>query len=156
MEINYNHPEFGSWHLAETPIRYIPVGALLKWHDDILQYGFHLGDGVIAARDGLIRAEDLTLAPNVSWHDKKQVCVLGRNGRAVVFGEAAMRSEFQAGLYASRQDFISGCLGDDLGTFGNFPVWIFEHYGKCFLHPVAAGAEYEKSAKSFPLCWLHV
>lgn len=150
MEINYYHPDFGVWHLAKEPIRYIPVGSLLKWHDGILQYGFHLGDGVIAARDGLIQTENLTLASNESWHDKKCACVLGRNGKAVVFGEAATRSEFQAGLYVSRQDFISECIGDDLGTFGNFPVWIFERYGKCFLHPVAAGAEYEKSAKSFP------
>lgn len=144
MEINYKHPAFARWHLAKEPIRVIPAGALLKWHDGILQYGFHLGGGVIAARGGLIRAENLTLNPNLSWHDKKRVCVLGRNGRSVVFAEAAIRSEFQAGLYATRRDFISACIGDDLGTFGNFPVWIFERYGKCFLHPVAPGAEFEE------------
>lgn len=146
MEINYKHPAFATWHLAEKPIRFIPVGALLKWHDGIMQYGFHLGDSVIAARDGLIRAEDLTHDPNLSWHDKKRVCVLAKDGNTVVFGEAAKRSEFQAGLYAKRQDFISACLGDDLGTFGNFPVWIFEHYGKCHLHPVTRDAEYEKTS----------
>ena len=146
MEINYKHPAFAKWHLAKTPIRGIPAGALLKWHDGILQYGFHLGDGVIAARDGLIRAEDLKIDPSVSWHDKECVCVLGRNGEAVVFGEAAGRAEFQAGRHASRQDFISACLGKDLATWGNFPVWIFERFGKCFLHPVAGDAVYEKTA----------
>ncbi|MBO4633515.1 MAG: hypothetical protein J5858_16485 [Lentisphaeria bacterium] len=144
MEINIHHPAYGAWSLAEDPIRYIPVGALLKWHDGILQYGFHLGDGVISARDGLIRAESLKIVPNVSWHDKKCVCVLAQDGKPVVFSEAVTRLEFQAGLYATRQDFISACIGDDLATWGNFPVWIFDHYGKCFLHPVALDAEYEE------------
>ena len=145
MEINYNHPEFGAWHLAETPIKTIPYGALIKWFDQVIQFGFHLGGGEVAWRDGVIRAEEWKTGPDVSWHDKECVCVLGRNGKAVVFGEAAMRSEFQVGLYATRQDFISACLGDDLGSWGNFPVWIFDRFGKCFLHPVAPEAVFEES-----------
>jgi len=145
MEINYNHPEFGAWHLADTPIKTIPYGALIKWFDQVIQFGFHLGGGEIAWRDGVIRAEDLKTGPSVSWHDKKCVCVLAQNGKAVVFGEAAMRSEFQVGLYATRQDFISACLGDDLATWGNFPVWIFDRFGKCFLHPVAQETLFEES-----------
>ena len=118
MEMNYNHPEFGVWHLTETPIKTIPYGALIKWFDQVTQFGFHLGRGEIA-------------------------CVLAQDGKAVVFSEAAMRSEFQVGLYTTRQDFIFGCLGDDLATWGNFSVWIFDRYGKCFLHPVAPDAVYE-------------
>ena len=144
MEINYNHSEFGVWHLAEEPIKTIPYGALIKWFDRVTQFGFHLGGGEIAWRDGVIRAEELKTGPSVSWHDKECVCVLGRNGKAVVFGEAAMRSEFQTGLYATRKDFISACLGDDLAAWGNFPVWIFDHYGKCFLHPVVSEAVFEE------------
>ena len=143
MEINYNHPEFGAWHLTDTPIKNIPYGALIKWFDQVIQFGFHLGGGVIAWRDGLISAENLGTGSGLPW--KRKTCVLGQNGRAAVFGEAARRSEFQAGLYAARQDFISACLGDDLAAWGNFPVWIFERFGKCFLHPVAGDAVYEAS-----------
>ena len=144
MEINYNHPAFGVWHLAETPIKTIPYGALIKWFDQVIQFGFHLGGGEISWRDGVIRAEDLKTGPSVSWHDKKSVCVLARNGKAVVFGEATSRSDFQIGLYETRQDFISACLGDNLAAWGNFPVWIFDHYGKCFLHPIAQDSVYEE------------
>lgn len=144
MEINYKHPAFAVWHLAEEPIKTIPYGALIKWFDQVIQFGFHLGGGEIAWRDGVIRAEDLKTGPSVSWHDKKCVCVLAQNGEAVVFGEAAMRSEFQVGLYATRQDFISACLGDDLATWGNFPVWIFDRFGKCFLHPIVPEAVFEE------------
>jgi len=142
MEINYKHPAFAVWHLAKTPIKTIPYGALVKWFDQVTQFGFHLGGGEIAWRDGIISAKSLDTDPGLPWRLK--TCVLGRNGRSVVFAEAAIRSEFQAGLYAARRDFISACIGDDLGTFGNFPVWIFERYGKCFLHPVAPGAEFEE------------
>ena len=143
MKIDYGHPEFGVWHLAKTPIKTIPYGALIKWFDQVTQFGFHLGGGEIAWRDGVISAESLHTNPSLPW--KRKTCVLGRNGRAVVFGEAAIRSEFQAGLYSSRQDFISACIGDDLATWGNFPVWIFDRFGKCFLHPVAHNAVYEKN-----------
>ena len=144
MEINYNHSEFAVWHLAQSPIKLIPYGALVKWFDKVIQFGFHLGGGVIAWRDGLISVENLDTDPALPW--KRRTCVLAQKGRAVVFGEAAMRSEFQVGLYATRQDFISGCLGDDLADWGNFPVWIFDRFGKCFLHPVARDAVYEKTS----------
>jgi len=91
MEINYNHPAFGVWHLAETPIKTIPYGALIKWFDQVIQFGFHLGGGEISWRDGVIRAEDLKTGPSVSWHDKKSVCVLARNGKAVVFRSDSMK-----------------------------------------------------------------
>ena len=152
MEINYKHPAYAVWHLAETPVKTIPYGALIKWFDRVTQFGFHLGGGEIAWRDGLIRVENLTLDQSVSWHDKKCVCVLARDGRAAIFGEAAARSEFQTGLYATRQDFISACIGNDLADWGNFPVWIFERYGKCFLHPVAAGAVYENRPADRNFC----
>ena len=142
MEINYNHFEFGVWHLADTLINDIPYGALIKWFDQVIQFGFHLGGGEIAWRDGLISEESLDTDPGLPW--KRKTCGLAQNGKAVVFGEAAMRSEFQTGLYATRQDFISACLGDDLAAWGNFPVWIFERYGKCFLHSVARDTVYEK------------
>lgn len=144
MEIDYGHPGFAVWHLAETPVKLIPYGALVKWFDQVIQFGFHLGGGVIAWRDGLISAEDLDTDPILPG--KRKTCVLAQDGRAVVFGEPAMRSNSCSGLYRSRQDFISGCLGDDLAAWGNFPVWIFEHYGKCFLHPVAHDAEYQKTS----------
>lgn len=141
MEMNYNHPEFGVWHLTETPIKTIPYGALIKWFDQVTQFGFHLGRGEIARRDGVISAKSLDTDSGLPW--KRKACVLAQDGKAVVFSEAAMRSEFQVGLYTTRQDFIFGCLGDDLATWGNFSVWIFDRYGKCFLHPVAPDAVYE-------------
>ena len=58
MEINYSHPEFAVWHLAETPVELIPYGALIKWFDQVIQFGFHLGDGIIAWRDGLKQSKD--------------------------------------------------------------------------------------------------
>ena len=140
MEINYGHPEFAVWHLAETPVKLIPYGALVKWFDQVVQFGFHLGGGVIAWRDGLISAENLDTDPGLPW--KRRTSVLAQDGRAVVFWQPTLRSEFQVGLYATRQDFISGCLGDDLADWGNFPVWIFERFGKCFLHPVTRDAKY--------------
>ena len=143
MEINYNHPEFGAWHLADTPIKTIPYGALIKWFDQVIQFGFHLGGGEIAWRDGMISAKNLDTDPGLPW--KRKTFVLAQNGKAVVFGEATMRSEFQVGLYATRQDFISACIGDDLATWGNFPVWIFDRFGKCFLHPVTPKAVFEES-----------
>ncbi len=143
MEINYKHPAFAVWHLAEEPIKIIPYGALIKWFDQVIQFGFHLGCGEIAWRDGVISAKDLKIGASVSWHDKECVCILGRNGRAVVFGEAAARAGSQAGLHAARRDFICACLGEDIGDWGNFPVWIFGRYGKCFWHPVARKPEYE-------------
>ena len=147
MEINYGHPEFAVWHLAESPVKLIPYGALIKWFDQVIQFGFHLGGGVIAWRDGLISAETLDTDPALPW--KRKTCVLAQDGRAVVFRQQTLRSRMQTGLYATRQDFISGCLGDDLADWGNFPVWIFERFGKCFLHPVAHDAEYENpSAES--------
>lgn len=139
--MNYNHPEFGVWHLTETPIKTIPYGALIKWFDQVTQFGFHLGRGEIAWRDGVISAKRLDTDSGLPW--KRKTCVLAQDGKAVVFSEAAMRSEFQVGLYTTRQDFIFGCLGDDLVTWGNFSVWIFDRYGKCFLHPVAPDAVYE-------------
>lgn len=139
--MNYNHPEFGVWHLTETPIKTIPYGALIKWFDQVTQFGFHLGRGEIARRDGVISAKSLDSDSGLPW--KRKTCVLAQDGKAVVFSEAAMRSEFQVGLYTTRQDFIFGCLGDDLATWGNFSVWIFDRYGKCFLHPVAPDAVYE-------------
>lgn len=141
MEMNYNHPEFGVWHLTETPIKTIPYGTLIKWFDQVTQFGFHLGRGEIARRDGVISAKSLDTDSGLPW--KRKTCVLAQDGKAVVFSEAAMRSEFQVGLYTTRQDFIFGCLGDDLATWGNFSVWIFDRYGKCFLHPVAPDAVYE-------------
>ena len=33
MEIDYGHPGFAVWHLAETPVKLIPYGALVKWFD---------------------------------------------------------------------------------------------------------------------------
>lgn len=141
MEMNYNHPEFGVWHLTETPIKTIPYGALIKWFDQVTQFGFHLGRGEIARRDGVISAKSLDSDSGLPW--KRKTWVLAQDGKAVVFSEAAMRSEFQVGLYTTRQDFIFGCLGDDLATWGNFSVWIFDRYGKCFLHPVAPDAVYE-------------
>ena len=143
MEIDCNHPEFGVWHLNGTPVKNIPYGALIKWFDQVIQFGFHLGGGEIAWRDGVISAKSLAADPGLPW--KLRTCVLAQNGKAVVFGEAAMRSEFQVGLYATRQDFISACLGDDLADWGNFPVWIFDRFGKCFLHPVVPGAVFEES-----------
>ena len=145
MEINYKHPAFARWHLAQEPIKTIPYGALIKWFDQVIQFGFYLGGGEISWRDGVISAKDLKIGSSVSWHDKECVSVLAQDGKPVVFGEAAMRSEFQGGLYATRQDFISACLGDDLAAWGNFPVWIFDRYGKCFLHPVAPEAVFEES-----------
>ena len=142
MEIDYGHPEFAVWHLAETPVKLIPYGALVKWFDQVIQFGFHLGGGIIVWRDGLISAESFDTDPRLPW--KRKTCVLAQDGRAVVFREPAMRSNSCSGLYHSRQDFISGCLGEDLAAWGNFPVWIFERYGKCFLHPVAHNAVYEK------------
>ena len=150
MEINYNHPEFGVWHLADTPVKTIPYGALIKWFDQVIQFGFHLGGGDIAWRDGLISAKILDTDPGLPW--KRKTCVLGQNGKTVVFGEAAMRSNSCSGLYATRQDFISACLGDDLAAWGNFPVWIFERFGKCFLHPVARNAVYEKISPDWNFC----
>lgn len=141
MEMNYNHPEFGVWHLTETPIKTIPYGALIKWFDQVTQFGFHLGRGEIAWRDGVISAKSLDTDSGLPW--KRKTWVLAQDGKAVVFSEAAMRSEFQVGLYTTRQDFIFGCLGDDLATWGNFSVWIFDRYGKCFLLPVAPDAVYE-------------
>ncbi|MBO4630452.1 MAG: hypothetical protein J5858_00875 [Lentisphaeria bacterium] len=147
MEINYKHPEFGVWHLAETPIKVIPYGALVKWFDRVIQFGFHLGGGEIAWRDGLISAENLDTDPGLPW--KRKTCVLAQDSRAVVFWQQPLRSRMQTGLYATRQDFISACLGDDLATWGDFPVWIFDRFGKCFLHPVAGDAVYEnQSAES--------
>ena len=143
MEINYNHPEFGAWHLTDTPIKTIPYGALIKWFDQVIQFGFHLGGGKIAWRDGVISAKNLDTDLGLPW--KRKTCVLAQNGKAVVFREPAMRSKSCSGLYRSRQEFISACLGDDLTDWGNFPVWIFEHYGKCFLHPAAHDAVYEKT-----------
>ena len=136
-----NHPEFGVWHLDETPIKTIPYGALIKWFDQVIQFGFHLGGGEIAWRDGVIRAESLDTSPGLP--PKETTCVLARGGSPVVFWKPKLRSRMQTGLYATRQDFISACLGDDLGTWGNFPVWIFDRYGKCSLHPVSPDAEYE-------------
>ena len=144
MEINYKHPAFAVWHLAEEPIKTIPYGALIKWFDHVIQFGFHLGGGEISWRDGVISAKSLDTDPGLPW--KRKTCVLAQDGKVVVFGEAAMRSEFQGGLYATRQDFISACLGDDLTAWGNFPVWIFDHYGKCFLHPAAPKAVFEESS----------
>ena len=141
MEIDHIHPEFAVWHLAETPVRRIPFGALLKWYDGILQYGFHLGSGVIASRDGLILAESLDTDPGLPW--KKKTCVLAQEGRVVVFGQPALRARDQAGRFAARRDFISACLGEELADWGDFPVWIFARYGKCFLHPVTPGAVYD-------------
>ena len=141
MEMNYNHPEFGVWHLTETPIKTIPYGALIKWFDQVTQFGFHLGRGEIARRDGVISAKSLDSDSGLPW--KRKTWVLAQDGKAVVFSEAAMRSEFQVGLYTTRQDFIFGCLGDDLATWGNFSDWNFDRYGKCFLHPVAHDAVYE-------------
>ena len=141
MEMNYNHPEFGVWHLTETPIKTIPYGALIKWFDQVTQFGFHLGRGEIAWRDGVISAKSLDTDSGLPW--KRKTCVLAQDGKAVVFSEAAMRSKFQVGLYTTMPDFIFGCLGDDLATWGNFSVWIFDRYGKCFLHPVAPDAVYE-------------
>ena len=143
MEINYGHPEFAVWHLAETSVKLIPCGALIKWFDQVIQFGFHLGDGIIAWRAGLISADNLDTDPGLPW--KRKTCVLAQQGKAVVFREPAMRSNSCSGLYHSRQDFISGCLGEDLADWGNFPVWIFERFGQCSLHPVAHDAEYEKS-----------
>ena len=142
MNIDYKHPEFAVWHLAESPVKLIPYGALVKWFDQGIQFGFHLGDGIIAWRDGLISAENLDTDPRLPW--KRKTCVLAQDGRAVGFREQTLRSNSCSGLYHSRQDFISGCLGEDLAAWGNFPVWIFERYGKCFLHPVACDAAYEK------------
>lgn len=141
MEIDHRHPEFGVWHLNETPIKYIPYGALVKWFDQVIQFGFHLGGGEIAWRDGVIQAGNLDTDPGLPW--KLRTCVLAREGRVVVFRPEAQRSRMQTGRYPTRQDFISACLGNDLGTWGNFPVRLFERYGKCFLHPVAPDAVYE-------------
>lgn len=145
MNIDYKHPEFAVWHLAESPVKLIPYGALVKWFDQGIQFGFHLGDGIIAWRDGLISAENLDTDPRLPW--KRKTCVLAQDGRAVGFREQTLRSNSCSGLYHSRQDFISGCLGEDLADWGNFPVWICERYGKCFLHPVARNAVY---GKTFP------
>ena len=117
MNIDYKHPEFAVWHLAESPVKLIPYGALVKWFDQVIQFGFHLGDGIIAWRDGLISALDTD--PRLPW--KRKTCVLAQDGRPVVFWQQTLRSEFQVGLYHSRQDFISGCLGEDLADWGNFP-----------------------------------
>lgn len=141
MKIDHRHPEFAVWHLAETPVRRIPYGALLGWFDQVTQFGFHLGNGMIAWRDGVLRAKELDAFPAGPWGRK--TCVLAQDGKAVVFWKQTLRARMQTGLYATRQDFISACLGDDLATWGNFPVWIFERFGKCFLHPVAPGAVYE-------------
>lgn len=143
MEINYNHPEFGVWHLADTPIKTIPYGALIKWFDQVIQFGFHLGGGEVVWRDCVISAKNFDTDLSLPW--KQKTCVLAQDGRPVVFWQQTLRSEFQVGLYATRQDFISGCLGDDLVTWGNFPVWIFDRYGKCFLHPVTPKAVFEES-----------
>ena len=143
MKIDYEHPEFATWHCDETPLRSIPYGALIKWFDQVIQFGFHLGDGTIAWRDGLLTAESLNTDPGLPL--KRKTCVLAQDGKAVVFWKPTLRSRMQTGLYATRQDFISACLGDDLAAWGNFPVWIFDRYGKCFLHPVASNAQYEKA-----------
>ena len=143
MKIDYRHPEFATWHCAETSLKHIPYGALLKWFDQVIQYGFHLGDGMIAWRDGLISAKDLDTDPGLPL--TRQTCVLAQDGRTVVFWKQTLRSRSQTGLYATRQDFLSACVGDDLATMGNFPVWIFDRFGKCFLHPVAPNARYEKA-----------
>ena len=102
--MNYNHPEFGVWYLTETPIKTIPYGALIKWFDQVTQFGFHLGRGEIARRDGVISAKSLDSDSGLPW--KRKTCVLVQDGKAVVFSEAAMRSKFQVGLYTTRQDFI--------------------------------------------------
>ena len=47
----FTTPAYEVWSLAEELIRFIPLEALLKWHDGILQYAFHLGGGVISARN---------------------------------------------------------------------------------------------------------
>ena len=140
MEINYNHPEFGTWHFADTPIKTIPYGALIKWFDRMIQFGFHLGGGKIAWRDGIIPAESLGTDPGLPW--KQRACVLAREGEVVVFRQETLRARTQTGVHATRQEFISACLGNDLGTWGNFPVWLFRHYGRCFLHPIAPEAAY--------------
>ena len=145
MEIDYGHPAFAVWHLAETPVKLIPYGALVKWFDQVIQFGFHLGGGVIAWRDGLISAESFDTDPRLPW--KRKTCVLAQQGKVLVFREQTLRSQMQTGLHATRQDFISGCLGEDLADWGNFPVWIFDRYGKCFLHPVARDAAYEKPSR---------
>ena len=142
MKIEYHHPEFGVWHLAETPLKYIPYGALIKWFDRVIQFGFHLGGGKIAWRDGVIQAENLDTDPGLPW--KQRTCVLAREGKVVVFLRETPRARERTGLYATRQEFISACLGGDLGTWGNFPVRIFERYGRCFLHPVAPEAVFEE------------
>ena len=141
MKIEYHHPEFGVWHLAETPLKRIPYGALIKWFDRVIQFGFHLGGGEIAWRDGIISAERFDTDPGLPW--KRRTCVLAREGQAVVFCQETLRARTQAGFHATRQEFISACFGKDLGTWGNFPVRIFERYGKCFLHPVAPETIYE-------------
>ena len=142
MKIDYDHPEFGIWHLAETPLKHIPYGALIKWFDQVIQFGFHLGGGEIAWRDGVISAERLVTDPDAPW--KQRACVLAKEGRVVVFPRETLRAREQAGVHSTRQEFISACLGDDLGTWGNFPVWLFERCGKCALHPAAPGAVYEE------------
>ena len=83
MEINYNHPEFGAWHLTDTPIKNIPYGALIKWFDQVIQCGFHLGGGEIAWRDGVISAKNLDTDPGLPW--KRKTCVLAQDDRPVVF-----------------------------------------------------------------------
>ena len=92
---------------------------------------------------GVISAKNLDTDPTLPW--KRKPCVLAQDGRPVVFWQQTLRSEFQVGLYATRQDFISACLGDDLAAWGNFPVWIFDRFGKCFLHPVTPKAVFEES-----------
>lgn len=142
MKIDYNHPEFGVWHLAEPPLKHIPYGALIKWFDRVIQFGFHLGGEKIAWRDGVLSAENLDTDPGLPW--KRRSCVLAREGQVIVFRQETLRAREQAGLHATRQEFISACLGDDLGTWGNFPVRIFERCGKCFLYPIAQEAIYEE------------
>ena len=144
-----NHPEFGVWHLDGTPVKHLPCGALIKWFDRVIQFGFHQGDGVIAWRDGLIRAADLKTDPGLPR--KEKTCVLAREGRAVVFAEAAARAQVHAGRHKTRQEFIAACLGEELADWGDFPVWIFERCGGCCLHPVSPEAVYEKNeGKNLP------
>ena len=98
MEINYGHPEFGVWHLAESPVKLIPHGALVKWFYQVIQFGFHPGGGLIVLRDGLISAATIDTDPGLPW--KQKTCVLAQNSRAVVFREEIPRLRMQTGLDA--------------------------------------------------------
>ncbi len=145
MEINRKHPEYGVWHLEpNTPVNYIPRGAILVWREGICQFGFHLCNGEIACRDGILQAS--TLARKTPCSEMNGYCVIAKNAVPVIFEEETVRAELiAAGKYIHICDFLSASIGDtDLADIANFPVWVFEKCGRVAWYPIAENAGFEK------------